>query len=522
MPVSSIMISGKTKICGIIGDPVAHTVSPAMHNAAFRTMGLDYLYLPFGVKKEKLPAAIEGMKALDIRGLNITIPHKIAVIPFLDGIDPLAEIIGSVNTIVNENGFLKGYNTDAAGFLQALRARGIEPAGKVAVILGAGGASRAISFTLAESGAELVILNRATGLERARQLAEKISRSCGGRAKAQVLEENILRAELRDADILVNATSVGMSPHTSETPVPARLLKKKLVVFDIVYNPLQTRLLAEAEAAGALTIGGLDMLVGQGAMAFQLWTGQEAPLEVMTKAAADALKSDVGGDHIEVGSAEGQSPFPEGLGFTLKVYPEGVFPQPDKSPKSGGFRGLISVPKHTLKTNIALIGFMGAGKTEVGKILAQRLGRRFVEIDALIENRANKSIAGIFQQDGELAFRELELDITKDVAAGENQVIAGGGGIVLNKINVDRLQKGAVIVYLAASPAAIIRRTGQAQGVRPLLNVSDKAGKISELLRFRKPLYESAADITVYTSRISVDTVVDRIIAELKRYESPG
>ena len=277
-----------------------------------------------------------------------------------------------------------------------------------------------------------------------------------------------------------------------------------------------------ALAAGALTIDGLDMLVWQGAMAFQLWTGQEAPLEVMTKAAADALKSDVGGDHIEVGSAEGQSPFPEGLGFTLKVYPEGVFPQPDKSPKSGGFRGLISVPKHTLKTNIALIGFMGAGKTEVGKILAQRLGRRFVEIDALIENRANKSIAGIFQQDGELAFRELELDITKDVAAGENQVIAGGGGIVLNKINVDRLQKGAVIVYLAASPAAIIRRTGQAQGVRPLLNVSDKAGKISELLRFRKPLYESAADITVNTSRLSVNAVADKIIAELKKYESSG
>jgi shikimate 5-dehydrogenase len=140
--------SGKTKVCGVIGDPIEHTMSPVMHNAAFKNKGVDYVYLPFRVKKEELGKAIEGMRALNIRGLNVTIPHKVAVIPFLDELDPLAAKIGAINTIVNDDGVLKGYNTDATGFLQALLERGIEPKGKNVVILGAGGASRAISFSL--------------------------------------------------------------------------------------------------------------------------------------------------------------------------------------------------------------------------------------------------------------------------------------------------------------------------------------------------------------------------------------
>ncbi|GAI80789.1 unnamed protein product [marine sediment metagenome] len=151
------LISGRTRICGIIGDPIEHSMSPVMHNAAFKNEGVDYVYLPFRVKKEELGKAIEGMRALNIRGLNITIPHKVAVIQFLDELDPLADKIGAVNTIVNNDGVLTGYNTDATGFLQALLERGIEPRGKSVVILGAGGASRAISFILAERGSSLVI-----------------------------------------------------------------------------------------------------------------------------------------------------------------------------------------------------------------------------------------------------------------------------------------------------------------------------------------------------------------------------
>ena len=284
------MISAKTRICGLIGDPVEHSVSPVMHNAAFSSLGLDYIYLPFRVEKGQLAKAIDGVRALNIGGLNVTIPHKVAVIPLLDELETLAERIGAVNTIVNDNGHLKGYNTDASGFVKALLERGIEPQGKKIVILGAGGASRAISFTLAERDADLAILNRQLEIDWAVELASSISRFLGKEIKALELNEQNLSAVLKDADILVNATSVGMSPNSDETPVPAKLLKAGLVVFDIVYNPIKTRLLTEAEVAGAETIDGLDMLVWQGALAFEMWTGVKAPVGIMKAEAIKVLK----------------------------------------------------------------------------------------------------------------------------------------------------------------------------------------------------------------------------------------
>ena len=283
-------ISGRARICGVIGDPIEHTMSPIMHNAAFEKMGLDYLYVPFRVRREELGEAIEGMKALNIRGLNVTIPHKVAVIPFLDELDPLAEKIGAVNTIVNDGGVLKGHNTDASGFLQAMLERGIEPKGKNMVILGAGGASRAISFILAEQAADLVILNRLLELDWAEELASRISQLFKKEVKALELNEENLATALGKADILVNATSVGMSPNIDESPVPSKLLKPGLIVFDIVYNPIKTRLLAEAEDVGAETISGLDMLVWQGALAFELWAGLKAPVELMKEVTIEVLQ----------------------------------------------------------------------------------------------------------------------------------------------------------------------------------------------------------------------------------------
>ena len=277
----SRVISGKIRVCGIIGDPIGHTMSPLMHNAAFEKMGVDYLYVPFRVKKEELGKAIEGMRALNIRGLNVTTPHKVAIIPFLDKLDRLAERIGAVNTIVNDDGVLTGYNTDATGFLQALLEGGIEPAEKKVVILGAGGASRAISFTIAERGAHLVILNRLLELDWAEELAGQISQAFKKEVKALELNEENLVAMLEGTDVLINATSVGMYPSIDETPVTANLLSPDLVVFDIVYNPVKTRLLKEAEAAGAKTISGLDMFIWQGALAFEKWTGLKAPVELM-------------------------------------------------------------------------------------------------------------------------------------------------------------------------------------------------------------------------------------------------
>ena len=284
-------ISGKTQVCGVIGDPIEHTMSPVMHNAAFSELGLDYVYVAFRVKSEELAGAIEGMRALNIRGLNVTIPHKVSIIPLLDSLDPLAEKLAAVNTVVNRDGTLKGYNTDASGFLQALLDKGVTPEGKNAVILGAGGAARAISFVLAERKANLLILNRLEEMDWAEELARKISSVFGQEVRALELQEANLRTALSKAELLVNATSVGMSPNTNLTPVPARLLRPDLVIFDIVYNPIKTKLTTEASLAGCETVMGLDMLVWQGALAFEMWTGKKAPVDLMKKEAIKVLKS---------------------------------------------------------------------------------------------------------------------------------------------------------------------------------------------------------------------------------------
>jgi shikimate dehydrogenase len=286
--MQKLELTGKTRVCGVIGDPIEHTMSPVMHNAAFRNKGLDYIYLPFRVSKGALRPAIAGMRALNIRGLNVTIPHKVAVIPFLDEIDPLADKIGAINTITNDGGILKGYNTDATGFLRALREQGIEPNGKKVVILGAGGAARAISFILAENGSGLTILNRTWA--KAKACAGRISEIFNSDVRALQLNRENLEVALKECDILVNTTNVGMSPNTDETPVPSDLFKAGLVLFDIVYNPIRTRLQREAEKSGVAVIGGLDMFLWQGVLAFEQWTGLLAPVDLMKKETIKVLK----------------------------------------------------------------------------------------------------------------------------------------------------------------------------------------------------------------------------------------
>ncbi len=283
-----MIISGKVKICGIIGDPIEHTMSPAMHNAAFDKLGLDYVFVPFLVKKEGLRQAIDGVRGLNIRGLGVTIPHKVAVMQYLDQVDDLAQKIGAVNILVNDNGILTGYNTDAGGFLRALLERGIEPKGKMVAILGAGGASRAISFVLAQRGSDLIILNRTW--DKAIELAERVSRSFGNKIEALPLDKENIAKALGRADIMMNCTNVGMHPRVKETLVAANQLKSDMIVFDTVYNPIKTQLLKEAEKAGATTISGVEMLVWQGVLAFEMWTRHKAPVEVMREAVIKMLQ----------------------------------------------------------------------------------------------------------------------------------------------------------------------------------------------------------------------------------------
>ncbi|MCW4026619.1 MAG: shikimate dehydrogenase, partial [Candidatus Bathyarchaeota archaeon] len=269
-------ISGKTKVCGLIGDPVTHSLSPSIQNAAFDHLGLNYVYVAFGVKSDSLEGAILSMRSLGLHGLNVTMPHKIDVIQYLDELDETAENVGSVNTILNKGGTLVGHTTDGIGAVSALRHNGADPSGKEIVLLGAGGASRSVSFTLAEEALELVILNRT--VEKAETLTEDLADLLGDDSKVRAAELNNdnLEKELRDADILVNATSVGMYPENRETLVDRTLLRPDLVVFDLVYEPLETRLLREAREMGARTVDGLTMLVHQGAASFEIWTGVSA------------------------------------------------------------------------------------------------------------------------------------------------------------------------------------------------------------------------------------------------------
>ena len=276
------MITGKTSVFGIIGDPVEHSLSPGMHNAAFKSVGLDHIYVPFNVKTEELEDAINGARAMGIRGLNVTIPHKTEVIKYLDYLDIAAGLIGAVNTIeFGENGAI-GHNTDGIGAIRAIE--DVTPVkGKKIMVLGAGGAARAISFQLLLNEAESLVISNRT-IEKAQELKDDLIE----KLDQEVITTDLgidLERELEDTDILINTTPIGMYPNINHKPlVTADMMHKDLIVNDIVYNPLKTGLIMEAEKAGAKTISGIKMLMYQGIESFRIWTGIEPPVEVFQSA----------------------------------------------------------------------------------------------------------------------------------------------------------------------------------------------------------------------------------------------
>ncbi|MGB9914561.1 MAG: shikimate dehydrogenase [Candidatus Bathyarchaeales archaeon] len=284
-----MVISGKTRVCGVIGDPIAHTLSPTIQNAAFNHLKLDFVFLAFRVKPADLGNAIRGMRGLGIHGLNVTMPHKSAVIKYLDQLDSTVQFLGSANTILNRDGKLFGFNTDGIGALKALQENGVALYDKKVLLLGAGGAAKAIAFAFAEEIGELVILNRAA--EKAAELAAALNRVFGTKIVGGALSQSAVQQNLQDADVLVNATSVGMHPNVNQSLVPAQWLKPDLAVMDIVYNPVETKLAKDAKAAGAKVISGVEMLIHQGAASFEIWTGCPAPVEVMRQAALSQLSS---------------------------------------------------------------------------------------------------------------------------------------------------------------------------------------------------------------------------------------
>ncbi len=273
------------KLLYLIGQPIAHSLSPAVQNAALRALGLDYEYRLMSVQPRDLEKGVDELRDLSVAGFNVTIPHKVAVLPLLDELDETASAIGAVNTVVNDGGLLKGYNTDCLASVKALKEAYGDLAGCRAVILGAGGAARAVASGLAEHAKWVMVLARDEA--KAESLAEELRWRTG----AEVHGGGMVEAGkiLSSADILINATPVGMSPNKDLSPIDVGALHSKLLVFDLIYNPEKTRLLLDAESLGAHIIGGLTMLVYQGAEAFKLWTGRDAPESLMIEAAREAL-----------------------------------------------------------------------------------------------------------------------------------------------------------------------------------------------------------------------------------------
>jgi shikimate dehydrogenase len=278
-------IDPKTKIYGLVGHPLEHTASPAIHNAAFRALGLNAVYLVFDVEPTMFEDAIKGLKALKVCGFNVTIPYKERIIPLLTHVDPSAARVGAVNTVKLDGVSLIGYNTDVAGFLAPLLKLNLKLNEITALILGAGGAAKACVRALLDAGCrELIVLNRS--LERALNLSKQHS----NKLKVGPLNEESLKEALSRATLVVNTTPVGMYPNVDESIIPKALLRSNLIVYDLVYRPPQTKLLKEAKEVGATTIPGYKMLLEQAAESFRIWTGLEPPKEAMLK----ALKMELG------------------------------------------------------------------------------------------------------------------------------------------------------------------------------------------------------------------------------------
>ena len=282
---------------GIIGYPIGHSISPVFQQAALNDLKIDAEYRPYEVTPDDVPRFVDSLRAEPVRGINVTVPHKEAVMDHLDEIDEWASEAGAVNTIVNRSGRLTGYNTDGYGFLRALReSGGLEPAGKNALILGAGGSARGVVQALLRAGiGSLVIANRT--LARAESLAE-LARSGGAKTDAISLESDRIHEAAGSADAIVNCTSLGMThgPDEAASPLRAMHIPPTALVYDLVYNPTLTPLLREAEQAGAKTLGGISMLVYQGAASFEIWLQRPAPVAVMMNAAMDAMRKREGGN----------------------------------------------------------------------------------------------------------------------------------------------------------------------------------------------------------------------------------
>ncbi len=473
-------INGHTRLIGLIGNPVEHTLSPVIHNGISKAMGVQSVYVPFKVESDGIAAAVHGAYELNILGMNVTVPHKNAVMDYVVELDEAAQAIGAVNTLVrvdDKHGY-KGYNTDMMGLRRQIQEDGISLQDETVVILGAGGAAKAVVYMcLLEGAKKIYILNRT--VEKAQQIADSmngVSITEEDRNVHNVKEENnqsgasfnqsynrIIAMSMQDYNqitednlIVFQATSIGLAPHVEDVVLDDMEFYKKVKVgVDLIYNPASTRFMQFVTQAGGRAYNALKMLLYQAVIAYELWHDRKVPQDII---------DDV---YIEL---------------KRKVYP---------------------------KDNIVLIGFMGSGKTTFGKACAKKLGMDFLDADEYIVNKAGKSIPQIFAEDGEEAFRQLETEVLMNWRDHlSNTVLATGGGMPLRKENARLLKEIGRVEYLTATTKEIYDRV-KGDTNRPLLQCDNPYEKICELMKQRKCLYENAADVVIDTNSNDLDAIVE-------------
>jgi shikimate dehydrogenase len=455
---------GNTIVCGIIGNPVRHTMSPLIHNSFSEMLGINLVYVPFEVPADGLKAAVRGAYELGIKGMNVTVPYKSDVLEYLKYTDPLAESIGAVNTLVRDEALkgYRGYNTDMTGLYRAMQEEGIELENETVVILGAGGVARPTAHLCINKGARKVyILNRT--LEKAEAICAELEDDRVVAMDINNYHEILLREK---SFFAIQCTSVGLFPDVNSAVIEDEEFYSHVhAALDVVYKPLDTKFLRLARAAGAKTFSGLKMLLYQGIDAYELWNADRGVK--ITKEQADEVYRSLS---LEVAGAR----------------------------------------------NIILEGFMGSGKTTVSEALAERLDLELMDTDAAIEESEKRSISSIFEKEGEETFRDMETELLKMIVNDHlrNMVISLGGGLPIREENRRLLKEAGKVVYLKASPETVYERI-KGDTTRPLLQSEDPMARIKELQASRIEIYEAASDITIDTDDKTPSEIVDEIIREL-------
>ncbi len=442
-------INGNTKLLGVIGNPIKHTLSPVIHNKLCKYTGINAVYVPICVESD-IATAVKGLFAAGFTGLNITVPYKEEVIRSLAEMDDLAKSIGAVNTLVRTDKGYKGYNTDMSGLSRALDVKGIDISGKKAVVIGAGGAARAVCIDLVHNGAtEIYLLNRT--LDKAEAIAKEIP-------IVKPLSLSDYKQVPEDRYIMFQCTSVGLGPDDGLLIDDNDFYKMADYGYDLIYNPAVTPFIAKLNELGIKNDNGLTMLLYQGIIAFEKWFGIKITHEISEAVYTDLCRELYG-------------------------------------------------------NNIVLIGYMGTGKTSVGKLLAKERGMDFIDLDAYIEEKEGRTISDIFDFESEEYFRNLETKVIHSLSSLSNTVIATGGGAVLRRENRNLLGKLGEVIFLKTDVDTLAERL-KGDETRPLIKseTEDELRKrISKMLDIRNSYYDILADQIINTDRLTPSEIVEII-----------